>query len=192
MHAKKKAWMDEAMMNVWIDLVSIPWRNTWDPDIVPLRVLDAYCVDMKGSIVNRIQALGIEVQHISGGYTYLCQPVDVGINHSIKKEILNSGREWMINGGGVEDGVAKPPARRQVAEWIIGTYKSITEQAARNAWKKIGYKWFLDHWIKCYDLLKFNYCCLAKQRRQFCHQRSRDCSGTGVSLSCLDCPVEEL
>ncbi len=43
----------------------------------------------------------------------------------------------MINGGGVEYEVSKLPARRLVAEWI-GTYKSITEQTARNAWKKMG------------------------------------------------------
>ena len=39
---------------------------------------------------------------------------------------------------GVEDGVTKPSARRQVAEWIIGAYKYITKQTARNAWKKMG------------------------------------------------------
>ncbi len=38
---QEKAWMDEAMMNVWIDLVLIPWKNAWDPDVVPLLVLDA-------------------------------------------------------------------------------------------------------------------------------------------------------
>jgi hypothetical protein len=37
-----------------------------------------------------------------------------------------------------QDGVAKLPARKQVAEWIIGAYKSITKQTARNAWKKMG------------------------------------------------------
>ena len=84
---QEKAWMDKAMMNVWIDLVLIPWRNTRDPNVVPLLVLDSYRVHMMGSIVNHIQALGIEVQHIPGGCTYLCQPVDVGINHSIKKEM---------------------------------------------------------------------------------------------------------
>jgi hypothetical protein len=42
---------------------------------------------MMGSIVNRIQALGIEVQHIPGGCTYLYQPVDVGVNKPIKKEM---------------------------------------------------------------------------------------------------------
>ncbi len=44
----------------------------------------------------------------------------------------------MINGGGIENGFAKPPARRQVAEWIIRTCKSITKQTARNAWKEMA------------------------------------------------------
>lgn len=52
--------------------------------------------------------------------------------------------ELMLNGGGVEDGDAKPPARRQVAEWIVRAYKSITKQTDRNAWKKMGYQWFFD------------------------------------------------
>ena len=103
---------------------------------------DAYRAHMMCSIVNRIQGLGIEVQHIPTGCTYLCQPVDVGMNRSIKKEMTEQWEEWMICGGGIEDGVAKPPARRQVTEWIIGAYKSITKQTARNAWKKMGEQWF--------------------------------------------------
>ena len=141
---QEKAWMDESMMNKWIDLVLIPWKNSRDPSITPLLILDAYLVHMMGSIVNRIQALGIEVQHIPAGCTYLCQPVDVGINRSIKKEMTEQWEEWMIHGGGVEGGIAKTPTRRQVAEWIVGSYRNICEQTARNAWKKRGYQWFID------------------------------------------------
>ncbi len=57
--------------------------------------------------------------------------MEVGINHSIKKEMTEQWEEWMINRGGVEDEVSKPPAKRLVTEWI-GTYKSITKQTARN------------------------------------------------------------
>ena len=39
---QQKAWIDEDMMNKWIDLVLIPWQNTKMPDAVPLLVLDAY------------------------------------------------------------------------------------------------------------------------------------------------------
>ena len=36
---QEKAWMDKAMMNIWIDLVLIPWRNSRDPAGVPLLFL---------------------------------------------------------------------------------------------------------------------------------------------------------
>jgi hypothetical protein len=49
-----------------------------------LILLVAYSVHMIRSIVNQIQALGIESQHISGGCTYLYHPVDVGVNCFIK------------------------------------------------------------------------------------------------------------
>ena len=107
-----------------------------------MLILDAYCVHMMCSVVNRIQSLGIEVQHIPAGCTYLCQPVDVGINRPIKVEMTEQWEEWMVSGGGVADGVAKTPSRAQVAEWIVGAYKAITEQTGRNAWRKTGYEWF--------------------------------------------------
>ena len=50
---------------------------------------------------------------------------------------------------------------------------------------------FRFHYIKCYDLLKFNHCCLAQERRQFRQEHSHDCGGIGVSPSCLDCRVEK-
>jgi hypothetical protein len=138
-----KAWMDEKMMHKWIDDVLIPWKQTRNPDVVPLLILDAYRVHMMGSIVNRIQSLGIEVQHIPAGCTYLCQPVDIGINRPIKKAMMEQWEDWMYAGGGVVEGVAKTPSRKLVAEWIIGTYKVIMEETARNAWRKKGFEWIM-------------------------------------------------
>ena len=70
----------------------ILWMNTSDPKVVPLLIHDVYHMHMIGSIVNCIQALGIEVQHIWGGCTYLCQPVDVGINLPITRDDGTMGR----------------------------------------------------------------------------------------------------
>jgi hypothetical protein len=137
-----KAWMDEKMMHIWIDKVLIPWKQSRDPNIVPLLVLDSYRVHMMGTIVNRIQQLGIEVHHIPGGCTYLCQPVDVGVNRPIKKAMTEQWEDWMMEGGGVDAGVAKMPSRQLVAEWIIGTYKSISQETGRNAWMKKNFEWF--------------------------------------------------
>ena len=97
-------------MNLWIDLVLIPWRNTRKPGVVLLLILDTYRIHMMGSIVNRIQNLGIEVQHILGGCTWLCQPVDIEVNHPIKTEMTEQAEKWIFDGSRVVDNVAKEPA----------------------------------------------------------------------------------
>jgi hypothetical protein len=112
------------------------------PGIVPLLILDAYRVHMMGNVVNRIQSLGIEVVHIPPGCTYLCQPVDVGVNKVIKSQMRNKWEDWMVAGNGFENGVAKEPSRRLVAEWVLEAYNEIPQQTARNAWMKTGYEWF--------------------------------------------------
>ena len=80
-----KAWMDEMNMHLWIDRVLKLYkdkRDECDPFTLPLVLIpDAYRVHQMGSVVNRIQEMGIEVVHIPAGCTYLCQPVDVGINN---------------------------------------------------------------------------------------------------------------
>jgi hypothetical protein len=125
---QKKAWMDKEMMLKWIDDVLIPWHNEKGPDVIPILILDAYRVHMMGNIVNRIQSLGIEVVHIPPGCTYLCQPVDVGINKSIKSRMREKWENWMVAGNGIVNGVAKEPTRQLVAEWVIDVYKNLPAQ----------------------------------------------------------------
>jgi hypothetical protein len=134
--------MEEDMMNRWIDLVLIPWKESKVPDIVPIHVLYAYRVHMMGTIVNRIQSLGIEVVHIPPGCTYLCQPVDVGVNKSIKIEMRENWENWMLEGDGIINGAAEETSRQVVAEWLIDSYGSISAHTVRNAWMKTGYEWF--------------------------------------------------
>jgi hypothetical protein len=134
--------MDDHAMDKWIDLVLIPWKIDKAPGIVPLLILDAYHVHMMGNIVNRIQSLGIEVVHIPPGCMYLCQPIDVGINKVIKSGMRNKWEDWMIEGDGLVNSVAKEPSRRFVAEWILDVYKNIPCQTARNARMKSVYEWF--------------------------------------------------
>jgi hypothetical protein len=122
---QKKAWMDEEMMHKWIDLVLVPWRQMTTPDIVPLLILDTYRVHMMGTVVNRIQSLGIEVIHIPPGCTYLWQPVDIGINKMIKCGMQEKWEHWMLEGDGIVNGAAKEPSRKLVAEWLVDIYNNI-------------------------------------------------------------------
>jgi hypothetical protein len=54
----------------------------------------------------------------------------------------NKWEDWMIEGDGIVNSVAKEPSRRLVAEWILDVYKNIPCQTARNARMKSGYEWF--------------------------------------------------
>ena len=91
-----KAWMDEEMMNEGIDVVLQLWkdqRNANNPSIqLPILILDAYHVHQMGSVMNRIQSMGIEVLHIPAGCTHLYQPIDVRIIKPIKTRLRENGR----------------------------------------------------------------------------------------------------
>ena len=108
--------MDEHTMYKWIDLVLIPWKKSKAPSIVTILVLDTYGIHMIGTIVNRIQSLGIEVLHIPGGCTYLCQPVDVGINKTIKSGMQQKWEDWMLESKEIINGATKEPTQMLVAE----------------------------------------------------------------------------
>ncbi len=75
---QKKAWFDEAVIMAWIKKCLLPWKDTLPPHAMQLLILDSFCVHMMGQVVEKIQALGIEVQYIPGSCTYMCQPIDVG------------------------------------------------------------------------------------------------------------------
>jgi hypothetical protein len=79
-HCQPNVWMDEVVMLVWVDEVLAPYIATAPEHVVPLLVLDSYRCHMMGSVVQKIQEIGVEVKHITGGCTSLCQPVDVGFN----------------------------------------------------------------------------------------------------------------
>ena len=138
--------MDEKRMHEWVDVVLKPWKEARDannPSVAPpILILDAYRVHQMGSVVQHIQLLGIEVIHIPAGCTYLCQPIDVGVNKPIKCGLRDRWEQWMVDGEGIVDGQAKEPSRKVVAEWLIDVYENIPETIGMNAWKKEGYEWF--------------------------------------------------
>ena len=84
---QENAWMDERVMLLWVEKVLKPYVEVAPDGIIPTLFLDSYRCHMMSSVVDLIQALGVEVEHIPGGCTYLCQPVDVGVNKPFKKQL---------------------------------------------------------------------------------------------------------
>jgi hypothetical protein len=71
---QEAAWMNEEVMIVRVNKMLAPY----------VLILDMYRCHMMSSVVQMIQELGVEVQHIPGRCTSLCQPVDVGFNKPFK------------------------------------------------------------------------------------------------------------
>ena len=132
-------------MHAWIDLILKPYKDEIDArnpgGQTSILILDAYHVHHMGSIVNHIQLMGIEVIHIPTGCTYLCQPIDVGINKPLKNAMHEKWESWMVSGG-IVNRKAKDPSRKQVADWLVDAYTNIPQQVGQNASLMNGYSWF--------------------------------------------------
>jgi hypothetical protein len=98
---------------------------------------------MMGSVVQRIQELGIKARHILGGCTSLCQPVDVGFNKPFKDRMRKHWQSWII-AKGIIHGTTIPPSRCDVAGWVDRAMTEMRgeEQIIKNAWTKVGYEWY--------------------------------------------------
>ena len=74
-------------MNSWADQVLKMYVSSKPDGIVPTLLLDMYFNHMMESVVFTIKVLGVEVLQITGGCKCLCQPLDVGINESLKSGV---------------------------------------------------------------------------------------------------------
>jgi hypothetical protein len=140
------AWMDKAVMVAWVDEVLAPYVAMAPEDVVPLLILNSYQCHMMALVVQRIQELGVEVKHIPGGCTSLCQPVNVGFNKPFKDRVHQTWQSWMI-AEGVVHGTKSLPTRLDVATWVANAMAEMKREGGIiwNAWRKTGYEWFVGN-----------------------------------------------
>jgi hypothetical protein len=137
-----KVWFLEGIMLEWINEVLAPHVATAPPGIVPLLFLDSFAVHMMGSVVNKIQELGVEVKFIPPSCTGLVQPVNIGYNKSFKAKMKDQYMDWLM----VQDPNA-PIAKttcRDVVGLILAAERNISQQVIRNVWRKTGFSYFTD------------------------------------------------
>ena len=135
------AWMDEKVMLMWVEKVLKPYVLEAPDRIVPILFLDSHRCHMMASVVGKIQELGVEVEHIPGGCTGLCQPVDMGVNKPFKNRIREQLESWMVQEG-IVHGTTSPPTREDIARWSLAAMQTLPEQIVGNAWRHGDYIWF--------------------------------------------------
>ncbi|KAI2495737.1 pogo transposable element with KRAB domain [Fragilaria crotonensis] len=133
--------MDEKVMLTWVDTILKPYVMTAPDGVVPIVFWSSYRCHMMSSVVEAVQDLGVEVEHIPGGCTGLCQPVDVGVNKPFKHRIRHQWERWMIAEGLVH-GTTSPPSRLDICRWTLVAFQKLPEQMIRNAWRHGEYTWF--------------------------------------------------
>ncbi len=135
------AWMDEGVMMMWVLKVLQPYIATAPEGIVPILFLNSYRCHMMASVVTRIQDLGVEVEHIPGGCTPLCQPVDIRVNKPFKDRIRRQWELWRIDEG-VLTGTTSSPSRADIVQWTLNAANNLPQNIVFNAWRHGDYTWF--------------------------------------------------
>ena len=135
---QEKAWMDKSIMQKWITLVLKPYIDTVPDGVRPILFLDSYCCHLMASVVNVIEAMGVQVEHIPGGCTGLCQPIDVGIGKPLKNRVRNMWEDWMVKQGG-ETLRFTPPSRQAIADWVLEATNDLSLDIINNSWRHQPY-----------------------------------------------------
>ena len=107
-------------------------------------MLDTYRCHMMRPVVDTIEDLGVEVQHIPGGCTSLCQPVNAGVNKPFTSSRMRRlWEEWMISSTGLNEGKITPPTGKDITEWSWSSTQDLpAAQMVRNAWQHGLYSYF--------------------------------------------------
>ena len=136
---QENAWMDEACMLKWVNDVLKPHAKTAPLGVIPVLPLDSYRCHMMTSIVEAINNLGVQVEHIPGGRIGLCQPVDVGFNKPFKGRMCKVW-EWMMESGLNEElSEANTPHWQNVAHWVSQAYWDMSPNVISNLWRHAPY-----------------------------------------------------
>jgi hypothetical protein len=138
---QENAWMDEMVMLAWVDEILRPYVKTAPDDVIPLLILDSYQCHMMALVVEKVHELGVEVKHIPGGCTSLCQPIDIGFNKPFKDRLWKLWISWMI-AEGVIHGTTSSPMWKNIATWVHDAMGEMSREGTiiRNAWLKTDYK----------------------------------------------------
>ena len=131
-------------MQQWVDEIFGAYLAANPPPegVIPVLFLDSYRCHMMASVVLRIEAMGVEVIHIPGGCTGLCQLLDVGVNRLFKARVRRMWEEWLNDLLEQTDKVCDA-MREEVSEWMAAVFwEMVGSRVLRNCWRKTGYDWF--------------------------------------------------
>jgi hypothetical protein len=140
--AQPNAWQDEENLNDWVDGVLVPHIQQKAAGTPVKLFLDQFSAHETDGLKARMDELGVQLELIPAGCTWLLQPVDVGIGKPFKDRLRAKWWDWM-SGPAEADAIIQSPSRDEIQEWISEVWDSIPQDIVVNSWKKTGFSWFV-------------------------------------------------
>ena len=103
--------------------------------------MDSYQYHIMTLVICSIQNLGVEVECVHGGCTFLCQPADIGMSRLLTANIGKDCEDWLPVAGIIAS-MTKPLTRKLFVEWVLKAYNNVSVKAAVHSWKHRTYTWF--------------------------------------------------
>ena len=134
--------MDTEVTNLWIWEVLQPYLAEAPPRIHPVILLDSYRCHVMPEVVQAIENMGCQVEHIPPGCTPLCQPIDIGVCKPLKDCLQNFYFNHLYCQ--MEEGVGNfpDPSCAELAQWIAQALHGLSEITIQNSWKYSQFAYF--------------------------------------------------
>lgn len=143
--AQENGWMNEELMQDWIDTV---WGKRPGAllRLPSLLVLDSFKGHLVESVKEKLCDMRTHLAVIPGGLTSVLQPLDVSVNKPFKDYVRKMYVEWMASGehGLTPTGRIKRPPLETVCEWIVAAWDMVSPSIVEHSFKKTGLSNALD------------------------------------------------
>lgn len=136
--ANKKGWMDETMMNDWLDSCYVKRPGGFFKTATSLLVLDSMTAHKCESVKDHLKKMKSKISIIPGGLTKLLQPLDIAVNKSFKDHLRAIWENWMVDGehSFTKTGRMRRATYAEVSNWVLQAWSKVKVSSITNGFVK--------------------------------------------------------
>jgi hypothetical protein len=142
---QENGYMDEKHMLDYVERVLSQYKPV-ALERKTLLVIDAFKAHLTDKVKARIKGYKAFLAVIPAGFTSVFQPLDLGINRSMKVALRKRWNDWMINGKHelTKKGNTKKAPLELVCQWVHEAWQAISPESIVNSFKHAGLSTALD------------------------------------------------
>lgn len=125
-----KGWMNEAMMEKWLERCFVKRPDGFFKIHKALLVMDSMRAHITERIKNKLKFINTVPIVIPGGLTKMLQPLDISVNKSFKDNLRRLWENWMSHGehSFTKTGRMRHATFSEVAQWVKTAWDTVSER----------------------------------------------------------------